>query len=238
MARGPRRAPQFRFQFLGWQAGWYVLRLTTARRPPLEVHAFQGRVFEWLIEQGITPNDKSYLANGNTGDGPVVPAMADGSALCLLLRRVEDVRRFAREFGCRDLNPETMWDAVDAAASVHRFALLDVGRIAYDAIRRLYLVFGDRFPEWDDQLADEQQFFLQRVREYMEHPDWSADRLHAAWMDRRQAEGWRYGPEADFERRQHPALVPFSKLLDRDQAVVRLIASAVASLLSLFQQTA
>lgn len=232
------RSPRFRFRFLGWQAGWYVLRLSTARRPPLAVHEFQNQVGEWLIEQGITPNEQSYMANGNTGDGPVVPAMADGSALCLLLRRAVDVMRFAREFGCQDFTPETVFAALRAEASVHRFVLIDIARIAYDAIRRLYLVFGDRFPEWDDQSENDQQFFLQRVREYIEHPDWTADRAHSAWVDRRQAEGWRYDAEIDLAARRHPALVPFAKLADREQATVRLIVSAVASLLSLLQQTA
>jgi hypothetical protein len=231
------RTPRLRFQFLGWQAGWYVLRLSTARRPPLAVHEFQNQVGEWLIEQGITPNEQSYMANGNTGDGPVVPAMADGSALCLLLRRIADVRRFAREFGCSGLNAETMWDAVDAEASVPRFVLRHIAEIAYDAIRRLYLVFGEPVPEWEDQSDDDQQFFLQRVRECIEHPDWTPQRLHEAWVDRRQSEGWRYGAETDLPGRRHPALVPFSKLTEREQASVRLIASAVASLLSLLQQT-
>ena len=231
------RPPRFRFQFLGWQAGWYVLRLATARRRPLEVHAFQNQVGEWLIEQGIIPNEQSYMANGNTGDGPVVPAMADGSAICLLLRRSVDVMRFAREFGCRDLTAETMFAALRAEASVHRFVLIDIARIAYDAIRRLYLVFGDRFPEWDDQDDDEQQFFLQRVREYMEHPTWAPHQLHEEWAARRRSEDWHYDPAIDLTARQHPGLVPFGKLPEREQAVVRLIASAVASLLSLLQQT-
>jgi len=236
MARRPRtrRDPRFRFSFVGWRDGWYVLRLPTSNRPPLEVHAFENAVLDWLIDQDITPNDLSYLAKGNTGDGPVVPAAGD--ALGLLFRRPADVLRFEREFGCRGVTPEAMFAALHAEASVHKFVLADLALIAYDAIRRFVLVFGDDFPEWDDLVRDEQQFFLQLVREYLENPDWSADRLHGAWVDRRQIEGWQYAPEVDLTEHLHPSMVPFSKLPPREQAQTRLTASVIASLAPLLRR--
>jgi RyR domain len=226
--RANSRDNRYRFSFLGWQTGWYVLRLPD-RLAPLELHAYQNQILEWLIEQDITPNILSYLANGNTGDGPVVPAM-DGDALCLLLRRAPDVLRFSMQFRCWGITPEAMFAALHAEASVHKFVLGDLTLVAYDAIRRFVLVYGDDFPEWDDLMDDEQQFFLQLIREYFEDPTRSAVQMHEAWLDRRRLEGWRYAPEVDLTERLHPSMVPFSKLSEREQAQTRLTGSVITSL--------
>src|SRR5882672_943121 len=122
MARSPRDN-RFRFSFRGWQTGWYVVLRLPDRLPALDWNAYRNEILEWLIEQDITPNDLSYLANGNTGDGPVVPA--DGDALCVLLRRAADVMRFAMQFRCRGITPEAMYAALSAEASVHKFVLAD-----------------------------------------------------------------------------------------------------------------
>ena len=61
-----RPVSRFRFTFLGWHDGWYHLRLSTRRLPPLEVHAFRNTVVEWLFENDIILNELAYLANGNT----------------------------------------------------------------------------------------------------------------------------------------------------------------------------
>ena len=228
MARRPTRDNRFRFSFLGWQTGWYVLRLPN-RLPPLDWHAYRNEILEWLIEQDITPNDLSYLANGNTGDGPVVPAM-EGDALCVLLRRAVDVMRFAMQFRCWGVTPEAMYAALSAESRVHKFVLADLALVAYDAIRRFVLVFGDEFRDWDDLTDDEQQFFLQLVREYLEAPTRTAEQMHEAWFDRRRLEGWHYAPEVDLYNHLHPSMVPFSKLSEREQAQTRLMANVIASL--------
>jgi hypothetical protein len=237
MAQRPSE-PRIVGRFLGWQNGWYTLRMITRGHDPQAVHAFTNTVLEWLIEQDITPNSLSYLANGNTGDGPVVPAMADGSALCLLLRRAPDVLRFERQFGCRGVTPEAMFTALQAEASVHHFVLADLALIAYDAVRRLALLYGDDDPEWDDLSEDEQQLFLQVVREYHDQPERPADALHAAWVDRRLSEGWRYAPDVDVRAKQHPYMVPFAKLSDHDQACVRLTVNVIVSLTPLLRRHA
>ena len=236
MFRNMAKQSRLRFSFLGWQDGWYTLRLPTRRLDPLMFNAYREEIVEWLFEQEITLNELSYLSNGNTGDGPVVPAMADGSALCLLLRQAVHVMQFHLKFGCRDFSPDALFAALHAEASVHKFVMADIAFIAYDAIRRFVLVFGEDFPDWLDLEDDHQQLFLQLVREYLEHPDWSAERLHEAWLDTRQIEGWRYSPEVDLENKLHPSMVPFAKLPDREQAKTRLTASVIASLASLLRR--
>lgn len=207
-----------------------MLRLPTRRLPSDLVHAYRNEIFEWLIEQDITPNDLSYLANGNTGDGPVVPVANDSTALCLLLQRPADVLRFHLAFGCRSLTPETLYDAVLAEASVHKFVFSDLARIAYDAIRSLVLRYTEPFAMWDDLEDDQRQFFLQLVREYLEVTSRSAEQMHDAWLDRRRLEGWNYMTEANFDDKRHPWMVPFNKLSERDQDKIHLITGVIQSL--------
>ena len=230
-----RRASRLRFNFLGWKDGWYVLRVSTRSQPPLAVQAFQTEVLEWLIEQAIIPNELSYLSNGNTGDGPPVPAASDGSALCLLLRRAPDVLRLDRQFGCRGITPEVMFEALQAEASVHRFVVRDIVLIAYDAVSRFAQVQGADLVNWDDLSDDEREFFIQRVQEYAVHGDWPAHRLHESWLDLRRQEGWTYAPDAALDEKHHPWMVPFAKLPAQDQASVRLTASVTQSLLPLLR---
>lgn len=231
MAQRPnRRETRLRFYFVGWQDGWYSLRLPTRRLAPLVAHAYQNDILEWLIDQDITPNVQSYLANGNTGDGPVVPAADDGHAICLLLRQAADVMRFHLAFGCRHFTPEALYDAVEAEASVHKFVLADLAGIAYDTIRSLVRRYNEEFRDWDDLTDEEQEFFLQVVREYLEDPERTPEQMHEAWLDRRRLEGWQYAPEVDLAGKFHPDMVPFSKLHEREQDKTRLMVAVIRSL--------
>jgi hypothetical protein len=236
MAQRSRRAePGFVFQFLGWQNGWYALRVNIGRpHSPLAVHQFQNEVQEWLIEQEITPGPEglSYLANGNTGDGPVVPVAEDGSQLGLLFRRPTDVVRFEMAFRCRGITPEAMLDAIRREASVHKLVLVDVARLAYAAVAEHAWTFDGVDVSWDDLEEDARELFIQMVREYAAHPEWTAERQHQAWVDTRLLEDWHYGATVDYQRRRHPLLVPFRRLPREEQMRRRLIAGVVASLTS------
>lgn len=207
-----------------------MLRANTARHAPRAVHAFGNDVLEWLIEQAITPNTLSYLANGNTGDGPRVPAAEDGSALCLLFRRPTDVLRFRQAFACRGITPDAFMAAVEREASVHKFVLSDIAQVAYRAIHEYAARFGEAMVEWADLTRDAQQLLLLTVREYLEMPSRSAEQQHQAWVDTRLREEWQYGAVVDYRRRRHPWMVPFARLSANDQMKSRLLAGVVASL--------
>lgn len=219
-----------RFRFLGWREGWYVLRLMTADISAKVTHKLRGEIFHWLLEQDINLNEDAYLSNGNTGDGPVVPSLPDGSALCLLFKRAVDVLRFEQRFPCQGLTPASWWAATHAEASVHRFVLGDIVQIAYAAMRQMDVNFGDDIPDWGELTDDEQQFLRQVISEYLDHADWSAEQQHESWLDRRRLEGWTYDPVANLAVKKHPHMVPWNKLPPREQAKARLTASAVRDL--------
>ena len=41
--------------------------------------------------------------------------------------------------------------------------------------------------------------------------------VHEAWAASRKAEGWKYGPKRDDERKKHPCLVPYGELPESER---------------------
>jgi hypothetical protein len=226
----PPSPPSFRF--VGFIDGWYALRADLSGYGSSEVFAYRGAVIAWMMDEGITPGIWGHLANGNTGDYPVVPAFEDGSGLCLLLKRPADVIRLAKTFTV-DYSVARLHRAMQAEADVHRFIVADMARIAYEATRQLAMVFNETRTAWDDLSDDLRQLIIQRAREHLEHPDWTAQSTHEAWVDRRLLEGWHYAADLDLRDKRHPHLVPFNKLPARERARQILFVSTIASLVGL-----
>lgn len=44
-----------------------------------------------------------------------------------------------------------------------------------------------------------------------------AENTHDNWAAQRLSEGWRYGPERDDDRKEHPGLVPYNMLSKEEQ---------------------
>ena len=53
--------------------------------------------------------------------------------------------------------------------------------------------------------------------EIIELTELLAENAHDIWARQRLAEGWRYGPERNDERREHPDLVPYGQLPDSEK---------------------
>jgi hypothetical protein len=53
--------------------------------------------------------------------------------------------------------------------------------------------------------------------EILELTERLAENTHDLWAQRRLAEGWRYGPERDQARKEHPSLVPYEKLPESEK---------------------
>lgn len=242
MAQQPRKETPLRFRFIGWQGdwsdGWYALRMPTRHVPAIQVHAFMEQITDWLFEQDILLNEQAYIANGNTGDGPVVPAAEDGSVMALLFRNADDLMRFHVEFDCDGVTPQRLYRSLYAKASIPNFVLASLARTAYASIRQMITETGEDFPEWDQRDDDEQQFFLQLIREYLEDPTRTPEAMHEAWLDRRRMEDWHYAPIADLANRRHPSMVPFGKLAAREQHETRLTAAIVTSLAPMLRRNA
>jgi hypothetical protein len=200
-----------------------------------DVFEYRNALTRWMWDQAITAGIWGHLANGNTGDYPVVPAFEDGSALCLLLKRPADVLRLAKTFTV-DYSVARLHRAIQAEADVHRFIIADIARIAHEATRQLAMVYNETRTAWEALSDDLQQLIIQRVREHLEHPEQSAQSTHDAWVDRRLLEGWQYAADLNLQERRHPHLMPFHKLPPRERARQTLFVSTITALASLLDR--
>jgi hypothetical protein len=62
-----------------------------------------------------------------------------------------------------------------------------------------------------------------------QHIDWLAARVHDAWVSQRMSAGWRYGPKRDDDRKEHPSLVSFGDLPERERQLDRASVTATLS---------
>jgi hypothetical protein len=61
-----------------------------------------------------------------------------------------------------------------------------------------------------------------------------AKNTHETWSRQRLAEGWRWGPKRDDERKEHPNLVPYEELSEQDKDYDRRTAmEAIKTILAL-----
>ena len=63
-----------------------------------------------------------------------------------------------------------------------------------------------------------------QVRELIER---LSEHNHNVWAKGRLAEGWTLGPERDDARKEHPCLIPYEQLPDREKEVDRRTAAEV-----------
>jgi ryanodine receptor 2 len=58
---------------------------------------------------------------------------------------------------------------------------------------------------------------VQLTDDIMKLTETLAKNAHEVWARGRMAEGWRYGPRRDDERKEHPALIPYEDLPESEK---------------------
>ncbi len=58
---------------------------------------------------------------------------------------------------------------------------------------------------------------VQLSEEILELTEQLAENAHNVWARRRLAEGWRYGPRRDEDKKEHPSLVPYEDLPESEK---------------------
>ena len=58
--------------------------------------------------------------------------------------------------------------------------------------------------------------------------------VHEVWAAERMAEGWQYGHKHDYDRKQHPCLVPYDKLPESEKNYDRKTAMETLKVIKLF----
>lgn len=59
---------------------------------------------------------------------------------------------------------------------------------------------------------DQLESLKQGVKFALEHPNMTSEENHDNWMKMKASQGWIYGPVKDFEKKEHPDMVPYDDL--------------------------
>lgn len=67
-------------------------------------------------------------------------------------------------------------------------------------------------PEWADAPENIKASAIAGVKMHLANPDATPEQSHEAWMAHKLAEGWKFGPEKDAKKKEHPCLVAYGEL--------------------------
>jgi len=59
---------------------------------------------------------------------------------------------------------------------------------------------------------DQLDSLIDAQRRFNENPNITAEQNHNNWMQFKASQGWKYGPVKDFDKKEHPDMVPFDQL--------------------------
>lgn len=84
----------------------------------------------------------------------------------------------------------------------------------HEANKEIQQQTGEFIPELSVHLT---QSILDGVYFVLDNPNCTPEQQHNNWVHFKRADGWRYGQTKDFERKEHPCLVPYSELPEIQQ---------------------
>jgi hypothetical protein len=85
-------------------------------------------------------------------------------------------------------------------------------------------------PPWEEAPEWQRDSVRNGVEFRLEHIGVSPAVMHINWMQDKLAQGWKYGPVKDVEKKEHPCLVPYNKLPPAQRAKDVLFATVVDAL--------
>lgn len=106
-----------------------------------------------------------------------------------------------------------------------------IARVCHQANKALCESQGDMSqPEFENAPYWQKQSAIVGVKFNQENPDAPASASHDSWLREKEADGWKYGPVKDADKKEHPCFVPYEDLPKEQQAKDHLFKAAVAAL--------
>lgn len=88
-----------------------------------------------------------------------------------------------------------------------------IAKLAHEANRAYCQMIGDNSVlPWEDSSEQHRAMILKGVESIENNPSMSPEQGHQKWLEARKADGWKYGPEKNLERKEHPCMVPYGSL--------------------------
>lgn len=88
-----------------------------------------------------------------------------------------------------------------------------IARVAHEINRAYCASLGDTSqPAWENAPEWQKTSALVGVDMHLAKPDATPEQSHESWLAQKLAEGWKYGPVKDVEKKEHPCYVPYADL--------------------------
>lgn len=88
-----------------------------------------------------------------------------------------------------------------------------IAKICHDANRSYCESIGDNSqPSWEDAPDWQHQSSFDAVRFAINNPNAMPEDQHNAWLNDKEAAGWKYGKVKDLDKKEHPCFVPYEQL--------------------------
>ena len=109
-----------------------------------------------------------------------------------------------------------------------------IARVAHEVNRAYCLALGDTSQvPWDEAPEWQRNSAINGVAFHRSNPDAGPDHSHNEWLREKRADGWKFGPVKDAEKKEHPCFVPYDDLPTEQKAkdyLFRAIVHAMAHL--------
>ena len=103
-----------------------------------------------------------------------------------------------------------------------------IAAVAHEVNRAYCHSIGDDSqPAWNDAPDWQQKSAIAGVEYHLENPSASPEDSHISWLKVKEADGWKYGPVKDPEKKEHPCYVPYKELPKEQQAKDYLFSAVV-----------
>lgn len=106
-----------------------------------------------------------------------------------------------------------------------------IARVAHQINKAYCEALGDTSqPAWEDAPDWQRSSAMNGVAFHRANPDAGPDHSHKEWMKEKESAGWKFGPEKDPEKKEHPCFMPYDKLHVEQKAKDYLFRAVVHSL--------
>lgn len=82
-------------------------------------------------------------------------------------------------------------------------------------------------PAWEDAPAWQKESAIDGVQAVAQGVVVTPEGSHRGWLDKKEADGWKYGAMKDPDKKEHPCMVPFDDLPESQQRKDKLFFAVV-----------
>lgn len=107
--------------------------------------------------------------------------------------------------------------------------VLGIASVCHEATRQYNKTIGEKMPRWDSAPNWMRESTVKGVQYFLGRPDAGPEDMHNEWLA--QKGDWKWGPEKDPDKKEHPCILPYDEL-DTEQKKKDLLFIAIVKALT------